>query len=77
MCVCSGRSDGRPPAEAQQDLLTVLQRSAVAHPLQGAFGLRQQAGAVPGRRQQRHRQVAADQQDGVGPLPLPQRERTV
>lgn len=51
VCVCArlGGSDGGAPAEAQQDLLTVLQGPTVSHTLQGALGLSQQAGAVPGR----------------------------
>lgn len=68
----SGGSDRRAAAEAQQDLLTVLQGPPVSHPLQGALGLGQQAGAVTGRGQQGHGQVAAGQQDGVGSLPLSQ-----
>lgn len=48
VCVCSGGGDGRPPAEAQQDLLTVLEGSTVSHTLKGALGLGQQAGTVPG-----------------------------
>lgn len=40
-CVCSGSGDGGAPAEAQQNLLTVLQRPAVSHPLQGSLGLSQ------------------------------------
>ncbi|TNN58502.1 hypothetical protein EYF80_031305 [Liparis tanakae] len=38
--------------------------TTVSHPLQGALGLGQQAGAMPGRGQQGHGQVAAGQQDG-------------
>lgn len=77
VCVPSGGSDGCAPAEAQQDLLTVLQGPTVSHALQGALGLSQQAGAVPGRGQQRHGQVAAGQQDGMGPFPLTQDALTI
>lgn len=76
VCVCvfmwSGGSDCRAPAEAQQDLLTVLQGPTVSDPLQGALGLGQQAGAVPRWGQQGHGQVAAGQKDGMSPLPLAQ-----
>lgn len=37
--VILGGCNGRAPTEAQKDLLTVLQRSAVSHAFQGAFGL--------------------------------------
>lgn len=70
VCVCSGGCNGRAPAEPKQNLLTVLQGPTVSHPLQGALGLGQQAGTVPGRREQRHGQVAAGQQDGVSSFPL-------
>lgn len=75
--LCSGSSDGGAPAEAQQDLLTVLQGSTVSHPLQGSLGLSQQTSSVSRRGQQRHGQVAAGEQDGVSSFPLTQNTLTI
>lgn len=70
VCARSRGGHGGASAEAQQDLLAVLQGAPVAHALQGALGLGQQAHPVPRWGEQRHGEVAAGQQDGMGALPL-------
>lgn len=68
--MCLGSSDGGAPAEAQQDLLTVLQGPAVSHALQSPLGLGQQARSVSWWGQQGHGEVTAGEQNGVGSLPF-------
>lgn len=68
--VCLGGCYGGASTEAQQNLLTVLEGASVSHALQGALGLSQEAGTVPGWSQQGHREVSAGQEDGVSSFSL-------